>query len=175
MSGSPDAYFTYQPGFLSGQCEKRASNIDYENLFTGNYVRDFVESADWSGVSEPTARVLEGPTVLTWRESNGKREDKNLWHSYMHYLNVYQALMVFGIKPGPDVRVIFLDNNVPVWHTELVTALAGKVLTLSDIRDDALLLKGPVVVAPSMHNTPFQATHYEVAIRESGWVYNAVR
>ncbi|KAF4691748.1 hypothetical protein FOZ60_014898 [Perkinsus olseni] len=165
MSGTPDAYFTYQPGFLSGQCDVRAATIDYDNLFTGNYVRDFVESADWAGALAPSARVLSGATVLTWRESNGKREDRNLWHSYMHYLNIYQSLLVFGIEPGHDVRLIFLDNNIPVWHTEFINALAGEVLTVGDIQDEALLLSGPVIVAPSMHNTPFQATHYEVAIR----------
>ncbi|KAF4726944.1 hypothetical protein FOZ63_027996 [Perkinsus olseni] len=165
MSGRPDAYFTYHPGFLSGQCDVRAATIDYDNLFTGNYVRDFVESADWAGALAPSARVLSGATVLTWRESNGKREDRNLWHSYIHYLNIYQSLLVFGIEPGPDVRLIFLDNNIPVWHTEFINALAGEVLTIGDIQDEALLLSGPVIVAPSMHNTPFQATHYEVAIR----------
>ncbi|KAF4737498.1 hypothetical protein FOZ62_014953, partial [Perkinsus olseni] len=165
MSGRPDAYFTYHPGFLSGQCDVRAATIDYDNLFTGNYVRDFVESADWAGALAPSARVLSGATVLTWRESNGKREDRNLWHSYIHYLNIYQSLLVFGIEPGPDVRLIFLDNNIPVWHTEFINALAGEVLTIGNIQDEALLLSGPVIVAPSMHNTPFQATHYEVAIR----------
>ncbi|KAF4658232.1 hypothetical protein FOL47_008112 [Perkinsus chesapeaki] len=167
MSGTQEAYFNYRPGFLSGQCDRHVETPDIDGLFTGNFVRDLIESATWKNVLPNPVRVLEGPTVLTWRESNGKREDQNLWHSYMHYLNVYQALSVFGIEPGPRVRVIFLDNNIKVWHTELMSSIAGEVMTLGDLPQEKILLRGPVIIAPSMHNTPFQANHYEVAISKS--------
>ena len=59
------------------------------------YMSDLMESAELESASGSSEALnIDYSVVLTWRESNGERMDRNLWHSYMNYLNVWLALEV---------------------------------------------------------------------------------